>query len=105
MSTNAVSDAAVLTLIEAINRGDRDAFFAVLSEDATLSDDGTERDLVTWVDREIFDSNGHLDVETATDESRSLVARYRNDTYGTMRTTWRFDVRDGKVTRIEAGQA
>lgn len=105
MSTDAVNDAAVLTLIEAINRGDRDAFFAVLSEDATLSDDGTERDLATWVDREIFESNGHLDVETATDEGRSLVARYRNDTYGTMRTRWRFDVRDGKVTRIEAGQA
>lgn len=105
MSTDAVNDAAVLTLIEAINRGDRDAFFAVLSEDATLSDDGTERDLTTWVDREIFESNGHLDVETASDEGRSLVARYRNDTYGTMRTRWRFDVRDGKVTRIEAGQA
>lgn len=105
MSTDAVSDPAVLALIEAINRGDRDAFFTVLDEDATLSDDGTERDLVTWVDREIFESNGHLDVETATDEGRSLVGRYRNDTYGTMRTRWRFDVRDGKITRIEAGQA
>lgn len=105
MSMDDVTDSAVRALIEAINAGDRDAFFGLLTEDATLSDDGTERDLVAWVDREIFDANGHLEVESATEEGRALIASYRNDTYGTMRTSWRFEVRDSRIARIEAGQA
>lgn len=105
MPTDIVTDPMVRALIDAINAGDRDAFFALLAADATLSDDGTERDLPEWVDREIFTVNGHLEVESATDGGRSLVARYRNDTWGTMRTRWTFTVTDGKISRIEAGQA
>lgn len=100
-----VTDPAVSALIGAINAGDRDAFFAALTPDATMSDDGTERDLAEWVDREIFTSNGHLDVESATDEGRSLVANYRNDTWGAMRTRWQFTVEGDKVSRFETGQA
>lgn len=104
-STEEIKDPVVNAVVAAINAGDRDAFFAALTEDATLSDDGTERDLVDWVDREIFLANGHLAVVTAADEGRGLVADYRNDTFGEMRTSWRFTVTDGKVSRIEAGQA
>jgi hypothetical protein len=70
-----------------------------------LSDDGTERDLRDWVDREIFTVSGHLDVESATDEGRSLIAHYRNDTWGTMRIRWMFTLTDDKISRIEAAQA
>jgi ketosteroid isomerase-like protein len=105
MPSDTVTEPTVRAIIDAINAGDRDAFFALLTDDATLSDDGSERDLRDWVDREIFTANGHLDVETAADEGRSLIARYRNDTYGAMRTSWKFTVRDGQISRIEAGQA
>jgi hypothetical protein len=103
--TESVTDPAVRAFIQGINDGDRGAFFAALTPDATMSDDGRERDLTEWVDKEIFDSNGHLEVESATDEGRSIVARYRNDTYGEMRTSWQFTVTDGKISRFEAGQA
>ena len=33
-----------------------------------MSDDGTDRDLAEWADREIFSSNGHMDVLSAADE-------------------------------------
>ena len=70
------ADPAVRALIGAINAGDRDAFFAALTPDATMSDDG-----------------------------RSMTVDYTNATYGTMRTFWRFTVRDGKISRFETGQA
>lgn len=98
-------DPAVQTLIDAINAGDRDAFLAALGPNPTMTDDGTERNLEEWVDREIFTVNGHLGVESSTDDGRSLVARYRNDTWGEMRTTWKFTVRNGKVARFDTGQA
>jgi len=98
-------DPAVQALIDAINAGDRAAFLAALGPNPTMTDDGTERNLEEWVDREIFTVNGHLTVESSTDDGRSLVARYRNDTWGEMRTRWRFTVHDGKVTRFDTGQA
>ena len=44
-------------------------------------------------------------MESAADGGRSLLAENTNDTYGTMRTFWRFTVRDGKISRFETGQA
>jgi hypothetical protein len=46
--------------VAALNAGDREAFFAVLTPTATMSDDGSERDLAEWTEREIFASNGHM---------------------------------------------
>jgi hypothetical protein len=40
-----LSDPAVRDLVKAINAGDRDAFYAALTDDATMSDDGAERNL------------------------------------------------------------
>ena len=54
MAANDVTEPAVQALIAAINAGDREAFFAALTPDATMSDDGTDRDLAGWADREIF---------------------------------------------------
>ena len=100
-----VTEPAVQALIAAINAGDRAAFFAALAPGATMSDDGTDRDLASWADREIFTVNGHLDVVSASDGGRSLIAAYRNDTWGEMRTRWAFSVTGGKISRFETGQA
>ena len=105
MAANDVTERAVRALIAAINAGDREAFFAALTPDATMSDDGTDRDLASWADREIFTGHGHLDVISAQDGGRSLIAAYRNDTWGEMRTRWTFTIADGKISRFETGQA
>ena len=103
--TDSIGDPAVRAFIDALNAGDRTAFQAALTPDATMSDDGTDRDLTAWTEKEIFSSQGHLEVETAEDEGRTFVANYSNSTWGAMRTRWRFTVRDGKVARFETGQA
>jgi hypothetical protein len=100
-----VSEPAVRALISAINDGDRAAFFDALAPGATMSDDGTDRDVASWADREIFSSRGHLEVLSASDGGLSLVAAYRNDTWGDMRTRWAFTVTGGKISRFETGQA
>ena len=105
MAANDVTEPPVQALIAAINAGDRQAFFAALTPDATMSDDGTDRDLADWAEREIFTVHGHLDVVSARDGGRSLVAAYRNDTWGEMRTAWRFTVDGERISRFETGQA
>lgn len=100
-----LSDPVVRAFVTAVNAGDRPAFRAVLTPGATMSDDGSDRDVDDWAEREIFSSGGHMDVESEADGGRALVADYRNDTWGAMRTAWRFSVSDGHIDRFETGQA
>jgi hypothetical protein len=97
-------DPLVRTVVAAVNAGDRDAFFALLAPGATMSDDGTERNLEEWVDREIFTADGRMEVEEQSADGRSLTAAYTNATWGAMRTRWRFEIDGDKVTRFETGQ-
>ncbi|MCB5169814.1 nuclear transport factor 2 family protein [Streptomyces bambusae] len=102
-----LSDKTVAAFVAAVNSHDETAFYGLLTADATMSDDGSDRDLRDWAEREIFSSNGHMDVETESDGGRSLIVGYRNDTWGEMRTAWRFTVTaDGsRIARFETGQA
>jgi hypothetical protein len=100
-----LSDPVVKSFVAAVNAGDRDAFFHLLAPGATMSDDGTDRDLTEWVDREIFSSDGRMEVESQSDDGRSLVVNYSNSTWGAMRTNWTFVVEGDRVSRFETGQA
>ncbi|MEU9060186.1 nuclear transport factor 2 family protein [Streptomyces sp. NPDC048430] len=98
-------DPAVAKFIDAVNAGDRDALFASLTDDATMSDDGSERDIADWTDKEMFSSNGRMKVESVKDKGRSLVVDFTNDTWGTMRTAWRFTLTGGRISHFDTGQA
>jgi hypothetical protein len=100
-----LADPVVGRFIEAVNAGDRDAFFALLTEDATMSDDGSERNLEEWVDRELFSADGRMEVESQSEDGRALIVNVTNSTYGTMRTHWEFTIEGDKVARFETGQA
>ncbi|WP_327683087.1 nuclear transport factor 2 family protein [Kitasatospora sp. NBC_00458] len=105
IATAKLSDPTVRAAVTAINSGDRAAFVALLTPDATMSDDGNDRDLQDWIDREIFTSRGHMDVQSESDGGRALLANYSNETWGEMRTAWRFTVDGGRISRFETGQA
>ena len=101
-----LSDPAVRAFVSAVNARDREGFLALLAPGATMSDDGSDEDLTDWIDREIFSSHGHLDVDNESNGGRALLAHYRNDTWGEMRTRWNFTVEDdGRISRFETGQA
>ncbi|UQX02755.1 nuclear transport factor 2 family protein [Streptomyces sp. RerS4] len=106
IQANRLSDPTVRAFVTAVNAGDQQAFQALLAPGATMSDDGSDRDIADWSEREIFSSGGRMDVESEADGGRSLIVDYRNDTWGAMRTAWRFEVTgDGRVSRFETGQA
>ncbi|MFE7551494.1 nuclear transport factor 2 family protein [Streptomyces gardneri] len=100
-----LSDPAVRAFVTALNANDQTALYEAMTPDATMADDGSERELQEWLDREVFGSRGHMDVESESDGGRVLVADYRNDTWGSMRTKWQFTVDGGKISRFETGQA
>ncbi|MGV9879998.1 nuclear transport factor 2 family protein [Streptomyces sp. NPDC003006] len=106
IQVNRLGDPTVRAFVAAVNAHDKDAFEALLAPGATMSDDGSDRNIAEWTDREVFSSNGHMDVESESDAGRTLLVSYRNDTWGEMRTKWYFTVDDaGKISRFETGQA
>ena len=101
-----LGDPAVRAFVTALNANDQQAFFDVLTPDATMSDDGSDRDLRQWTEREVFSSHGRMEVEDENEGGRTLVVTYTNDTWGAMRTVWRFTLTgDGKISRFETGPA
>jgi hypothetical protein len=100
-----LADPVVRRFVAAVNAGDRDAFFALLAPGATMSDDGSDRDLEAWVDREIFSADGRMQVESQSSDGRSLAVTYSNSTWGAMNTRWAFVVDGDRITRFETGQA
>ncbi|MGW1888816.1 nuclear transport factor 2 family protein [Streptomyces sp. NPDC002004] len=100
-----LSEPTVRAFVTAVNAHDRDAFRATLAPGATMSDDGSERDLDNWTEQEIFASRAHMDIDKESAGGLSLLVSYRNDTWGEMRTKWDFTVEGGKVARFETGQA
>jgi hypothetical protein len=105
MTSQEPSNPVVARLVTAINDGDRDAFLAALTPDATLTDDGNPQSLTDWIDREIFSVHGHMNVKREEEDGLRLLARYRNDTWGEMSTFWRFQVAGDKISHIDTGQA
>ncbi|HEV2636760.1 MAG TPA: nuclear transport factor 2 family protein [Actinocrinis sp.] len=105
ITTDKLQNPVVSALVAALNAGDRAAFTALLAPGATMSDDGSDRDVQEWIEREIFSANGHIRVESESNGGLGLLAQFRNDAWGEMRTTWRFEVDGGLVTRFETGQA
>jgi hypothetical protein len=99
------SNPVVLRFVAALNVGDKQAVFAVLTSDASMSDDGSERDLKEWTEREIFSSSGHMNVESEAADGQSLIAGYSNSTWGEMRTEWRFELAGDRIARFETRQA
>ncbi|MFF4573728.1 nuclear transport factor 2 family protein [Streptomyces sp. NPDC001410] len=101
-----LSDPSVRAFVNAVNSHDREGFMSLLSPGATMADDGSDRDLAEWIDREIFTSHGHMEVDNESRGGRDLIARYRNDAWGEMRTKWHFEIEDdGRISRFETGQA
>ncbi|WP_406276037.1 nuclear transport factor 2 family protein [Nocardia sp. NBC_00881] len=98
-------DPTVQEFVDALNANDQERLFAVLTEDATMSDDGVERKLAQWTESEIFGSNARMQVESVGDGGTELLADYTNSRWGSMRTSWRFTIRDGRISRFETGQA
>lgn len=99
------SNPTVAELIEAINAGDRTAFYDLLAGDAVLTDDGVARDLVEWCDSNLFDADARLTPQRETGDGSRLIVAVHDDKWGDMTTYWDFTVDGGKIDRIDTGQA
>lgn len=105
MPTSELVDPAVRAFVEALNANDAAAVRAAMSENPTMTDDGTARQLGEWLNREAFSTHGRMDVTQQSPDGRDLLVDYTNDQWGTMATRWHFEVADDRVSHFDTGQA
>ncbi|WP_026922320.1 hypothetical protein [Glycomyces arizonensis] len=99
------SNPVVAALVDAVNAGDRTAFYDLLTGDAALTDDGVARDLAEWCDANLFDADARLTPEREALDGSRLIVAVRDDKWGEMTTYWDFTVDGDKIGRIDTGQA
>jgi hypothetical protein len=123
MPTSELVDPAVRAFVDALNANDPAGVQAAMTANATMTDDGTPRQLGDWLEREAFDVHGRMDVTQQSPDGRDLLvdsptrlppppvkgplrgAVFNCDQWGTMATRWHFEVLDHRVAHFDTGQA
>jgi hypothetical protein len=106
MNQEELSNPLVRQAVAALNAGDRAAWFALFTEDATLTDDGHNQDFGQWSENEIFGrGQGRL---TAIDREESggltLYGRFHSAQWGSFKSFFRFHQRGEKLSGLDVGQ-
>jgi ketosteroid isomerase-like protein len=107
MNVDQLSNPIVKAAIEAMNDGNRAAWFALFAPDAVLTDDDSEQDFTQWSDTELFgkDKGRVTAIDKVENNGLMLYAKFHSDKWGNFKTFMRFKVEDGKITRLDVGQA
>jgi hypothetical protein len=105
MITDALTNATVKAAIEALQKGDRIAWWALFEAGAELYDDGSPRTLQKFT----ADALGHerfTSIERVENHGLDIIGAFHSDQWGDFKTYFRFQLSPaGKIKRLDIGQA
>lgn len=100
-----LTNATVRSAIEALQRGDKDAWSALFEPGATLYDDGEPRSLAEFT-RDAVGHERFTQIDEVTNAGLDLVGQLHTERWGDFRTYFRFHLgSSGKIARLDIGQA
>ncbi|MBS1581894.1 MAG: nuclear transport factor 2 family protein [Bacteroidetes bacterium] len=104
--TERIDHPVVKAAIDALNAHDKAAWNALLAPGATFSDDGREGSLAHFTEGAFGKGREHFtSVDRVEHGGLHVYGHYRSETWGTFTTFFKFQVDDGRITRLEVGQA
>lgn len=105
MAIDKLMNPVVKAAIEAMNNSDREAWFALFTKDISITDDGASQELVEWSNTELFsEGRGFIQsVDRVEDKGLTVYARFHSAEWGTFPTFWKFEIRNGKISRLDVG--
>jgi hypothetical protein len=105
MLTDRLTNRIVKAAIEALQKGDRDAWAGLFERDAELYDDGNIRSLEEFTK----DALGHerfTSIDQIENNGMDIVGSFHSDRWGDFRTYFKFQLTPrGKIRRLDIGQA
>lgn len=101
--TARIDHPVVKAAIDALNAHDKTAWNALLAPGATFSDDGHEGSLARSTEGAFGKGREHFtSVESG---GLHVYGRYRSETWCEFTTFFKFQIAEGRITRLEVGQA
>ena len=105
MNTDQLTNSIVKKAIEALQAGDKDAWFALFTADTELFDDGHKMNFKSFFDKAL----GHerfTAIDKVENNGLNLYGRFHSDQWGDFKTYFRFMINAGdKISRLDIGQA
>lgn len=105
MNTDMLTNPTVKKAINALQFADKDTWFSLFTEDATLYDDGNKMEFRRFFEKAI----GHerfTSIDKVEDNGLSLFGKFHSDQWGDFKTYFRFRINAaGKIDRLDIGQA
>lgn len=104
MDTSALTEPTVKAAFDAWQDGNASAFLALFAKDATLTDDGSPRDLQRFV-REACGKERFTSIGKVANGGKDIHGHFHTESWGDFNTYFKFHLgAGGKITRLDIGQ-
>ena len=105
MNTAMITNPVVKKAIDALQTGDKNAWFKLFTNDATLFDDRNKIDFKSFSESAL----GHerfTSIDKVENEGLSLYGKFHSDKWGDFKTYFKFHINgSSKIERLEIGQS
>jgi hypothetical protein len=104
MNTENLSNSIVKSAIDALQKGDKSAWYALFAHNAEMTDDGNTRNFKKFSD----DAIGHerfTSIDKVENDGKDIYGHFHSDQWGDFKTYFKFHINaEGKITKLEIGQ-
>ena len=104
MNTNTITNPIAKAAIDALQNGDGKAWSAAFAANATFYDDGNKRDLDAF-NKSAIGHERFTSIDKVEKNGTAIYGNFHSDQRGDFKTYFRFSIDDGKITKLEIGQA
>ena len=105
VDTEKLINPTVKAAIEALQKGDKQAWASLFESDASLYDDGSPRSLTRFT-QEALGHERFTSIDRVENRGLDLTGSFHSEQWGDFRTYFRFHLSpSGKVRRLDIGQA
>jgi hypothetical protein len=105
MNTDKLTHPIVKKAIDALQAGDKKAWFALFTNDAELFDDGNKMNLKSFFEKAL----GHerfTSIDKVENNGLDVYGRFHSDQWGDFKTYFKLHINtEGKINRLDIGQA
>jgi hypothetical protein len=104
MNTDKLTNPIVKKAIDALQTGDKKAWFALFTDDAGLFDDGHKMDFKSFFEKAL----GHerfTSIDKAENNGLDVYGKFHSDQWGNFKTYFKFQIDNDMIRRLDIGQA
>jgi hypothetical protein len=105
MNTEKLTNPVVKQAIDALQAGDKQAWFALFTNNAQLFDDGNKMNFKSFFEKAL----GHerfTSIDKVEQNGLHIYGKFHSDQWGDFKTYFKFTVdANGKISKLEIGQA